>query len=242
MAERSERARQETFIRFTVVVDRERTVSARLYPAAPQGRLHATLLLGHGAGADQGSFFMVEFARSLSARGIDTVTFNFPYTEERRRIPDRQAVLEAAYRAALAAAEGRAEVKGNLVFIGGKSLGGRIASHVAAQADALPVQVAGLVFLGYPLHPPGRPDERRDRHLPGIERPMLFVQGERDAFGTADELRPLVARLPGAELHVVAGGNHSLEVPKRAPVGQEKVFEAVQDHVAAWIKNRLSSG
>ena len=108
-----------------------------------------------------------------------------PTSAARRRVPDRAPVLEQAWRDAIAAAH--AQFQGLPLFIGGKSMGGRIASHVASQGGV--GTLAGLVFLGYPLHPPGRPDQRRDAHLPAIAEPMLFVQGSRDAFGTADELR-----------------------------------------------------
>ena len=103
---------------------------------------------------------------------------------------------------------------GSPLFIGGKSMGGRIASQAAA-ASALPI--AGLVYLGYPLHPPGKPDQPRDRHLPDIKSPMLFVQGTRDAFGTSDEIRALLPRLnAGTVLHEIVGGDHSFKVPARA--------------------------
>jgi pimeloyl-ACP methyl ester carboxylesterase len=119
-----------------------------------------------------------------------------------------------------------------------------VASQVAAQVATSPrdgsqLSLAGLVFLGYPLHPPGRPTQRRDRHLPAIVCPMLFVQGERDAFGNADEMRELVAGLPLAELYVVSGGNHSLETPKRAQPSRAAVMGAVQDYVAGWIRKRV---
>jgi predicted alpha/beta-hydrolase family hydrolase len=120
------------------------------------------------------------------------------------------------------------------LVIGGKSMGGRIASQVAAAGIA---DLAGLVFLGYPLHPPGRPDRLRAAHLPDIKVPMLFVQGERDALGTPEELRPIMSRFePSPDLYVVADGDHSLKVPKRAGVTQKDIHNAVQDHVAAWLR------
>ncbi len=118
-------------------------------------------------------------------------------------------------------------------------MGGRIASQVAAQPDALPARVDGLVFLGYPLHPPNQPRRRRDAHLGDIQVPMLFVQGERDVFGNAEEMTPLVAALPHASLYVVAGGNHSLETPKRGAVPREQVFAAVQDHIADFVRSLI---
>jgi predicted alpha/beta-hydrolase family hydrolase len=220
---------------FTIPVDDVRNVSARLYAATGPERRGATLVLAHGAGAGQLSPFMTSFARALSARGLDIVTFNFLYMEARRRVPDPTAVLEGTWRRAIAAAADLEACTGNRLVIGGKSMGGRIASQVAAEPEALPARVDALVFLGYPLHPPGQPDRRRDAHLTRIDAPMLFVQGERDAFGTAAELRPLVDALPRASLYVVAQANHSLETPKRDAPPKDEVFAAVQDHIARWI-------
>ena len=223
------------FSAFTIPVDGDRGVGARVYQAATPGRVGATLVLAHGAGAGHLSGFMTTFARALAARGIDVVTFNFLYVEARKRVPDSNALLEATWRRAIVAAKGVSGTAGNRLVVGGKSMGGRIASQVAAQPQLLPARVDGLVFLGYPLHPPGQPERRRDGHLPRIEVPMLFVQGERDAFGTADEMRALVPALPHASLYVVSDGNHSLEVPKRSR-SQEGVFATVQDHIVSWIR------
>jgi predicted alpha/beta-hydrolase family hydrolase len=130
----------------------------------------------------------------------------------------------------------RAEVEstGSVLFIGGKSMGGRIATQVAAADRELPI--AGLVLLGYPLHPPGRPERRRDAHLPAVKRPMLIVQGERDTFGTPAELSPLLATLdPQPALHVVAGGDHSLKVSRRDSAAQAAIDDEVQRTIAKWI-------
>jgi predicted alpha/beta-hydrolase family hydrolase len=211
-----------------------RCVTALLYPAATHGRAGVTLILGPGAGAGQTSPFIVEFATGLAARGIDAVTFNFLYGEEGRRIPDPNDRLEGCYRAVIAAARQRIVSSGDRLAIGGKSMGGRIASQVAAAGIT---DLAGLVFLGYPLHPPGRPDRLRAAHLPDIKAPMLFVQGSRDSFGTPDELRAIMTGLePSPALYVVEGGDHSFKVPKRSDVTQEDVHRAVQDHVAAWLR------
>jgi uncharacterized protein len=214
-----------------------RSVTALLYPATPHGRAGVTLILGPGAGAGQTSVFMVEFANGLAARGIDAVTFNFLYGEEGRRIPDPNDRLEACYRAVIAAVRQQMMSSGDRLTIGGKSMGGRIASQVAAAGIG---ELAGLVFLGYPLHPPGRPDRLRAAHLPDIEAPMLFVQGSRDAFGTPDELRPILARLPAsAALHVIEGADHSFKVPKRSGVAQDDVHRAIQEHIAGWLRERV---
>lgn len=193
----------------------------------------AFLVLAHGAGAGQASPFMVRVARGLASRGITTATFDFPYMAARRKVPDRAPILEAAWRDAIDAAHGARG--GAPLFIGGKSMGGRIASQVASQAAA-PADIAGLVCLGYPLHPPGRPDQRRDAHLPSIAAPMLFVQGSRDTFGTADEIRALLPRLQRAALQEVPGGDHSLKVHGGA-ARQQEVIEGVLDGIRAWVQS-----
>ena len=121
------------------------------------------------------------------------------------------------------------------LVIGGKSMGGRIASQVAAANGD---DIAGLVFLGYPLHPPGRPDMLRTKHLPDIRAPMLFVQGSRDVFDTPDELAPIIRNLTApAELCVVEGGDHSYKVPKKAAVSHEQVYNFTLDEIERWLRN-----
>jgi len=188
----------------------------------------ALLVLAHGAGAGQQHPFMVSMARLLSAKGISVVTFDFPYMRERRKIPDRAPVLEEAFRQVIAAA--REWAPRLPLFIGGKSMGGRMATHLAAQPlDALD----GVVVFGYPLHPPGKPDQPRTAHLPSIAAPILIVQGERDTFGTPDELRPVMKTMPApVTLHVVAKGDHSLSV--RGQKRDDGLAE-VADVVVGWV-------
>ena len=215
-------------------------VTATFYPAMAGDRADISLILAHGAGANQTSGFMVLFAGALAARGIDTVTFNFVYSEEGRRLPDRNDKLETCYRKVIEAFRGGIFVKDpRKLAIGGKSMGGRIASQVAAaNGDG----IAGLVFLGYPLHPPGRPDKLRTKHLPDIHAPMLFVQGSRDAFGTPDELRPIVTGLSAqADLYVVEGADHSFKVPKKARLSQEQVYNLVLDETVRWLRHNVSN-
>lgn len=207
------------------------SVSATAY-ASSAPRRAITLILGHGAGAGQNSAFIVAFATGLAARGIDVVTFDFLYREQGRRLPDSNDRLEACYRAVIEGVRKERGINRNAFAIGGKSMGGRIASQVAAGAADL----AGVVLLGYPLHPPGKPQQRRTKHLPHVTVPMLFVQGERDAFGTADELRSVVEGLPSAELYVIEQGDHSFTLPKRAGVAQQTVYAAIQDKIAAWLR------
>jgi hypothetical protein len=220
--------------RFRVEVAPLQHVTATDYPAATGNRTGVTLILGHGAGADQTSGFMVAFASALAERGIDVVTFNFLYSELRRRIPDPNARLESCWRAVIETVRSRITSNAGRLAIGGKSMGGRIASQVAAgEARGL----AGLVFLGYPLHPPGRPDRLRAAHLGEVKAPMLFVQGTRDPFGTPAELQPIISQLdPAADLFAVEGGDHSFKVPKSAGVKQQDVHRAIQDRIETWLR------
>ena len=190
----------------------------------------ATLVLAHGAGGGQKSAWMVKAASALAERGITVATFDFPYMAAGKSVPDKAQVLEAAWREALESA-GAARV-----FIGGKSMGGRMATHIAAQGVG---GIAGVVLLGYPLHPPGQPHKRRDAHLPQIQEAVLFVQGAADTFGTAAEIRALLPTMQNASLHVIEGGDHSFKVKG----GAAKVTAAFDEAIGAvelWIKQRAS--
>jgi predicted alpha/beta-hydrolase family hydrolase len=201
---------------------------------AAEHRACCSLILGHGAGAGQHSTFMVDFARALSELGLDIITFNFLYTEQQRKLPDRGPVLEDCYRAVIHAVRSQLESARRALFIGGKSMGGRIATQVAA-ADAM-LPVAGVVLLGYPLHPPGQPGKLRDAHLPAVRRPMLFVQGSRDAFGTPDELAPIVVRLaPAPTVYAIANADHSFKLSRKDPAQQAEIYADIQRTVARWI-------
>jgi predicted alpha/beta-hydrolase family hydrolase len=210
--------------------------TALLYAAHAPTRRPSTLMLAHGAGAPQQHPFMIGFARALSERGLDVMTFNFLYTEQRRKVPDRMPQLVACYRAAIDAAREAIPSARERLFIGGKSMGGRAATHVAADDRAL--TLAGIVLLGYPLHPPGRPNQLRDAHLPNVGRPMLFVQGTRDTFGTPSELKPILASLmPLPTLHHVEDGDHSFKIAGRdAKTRQSAVFAEIQDTIVEWIQ------
>jgi len=173
----------------------------------PQGR--PLLVLAHGAGGDMGTKFLEGFAGGISAAGVSCLRFNFPYAEAGRRGPDREPALRDAW----AAAFERAASIGGPVWAGGKSLGGRIASMMAADGE-LPTE--GLVFVGYPLHPPGKPERIRDQHLDRIEVPMLFIQGTADPFARWGLLEKVVGRLGDrATLHPVEGGDHSFRARGR---------------------------
>ena len=190
-------------------------------------------MLAHGAGAGQRHPFMVSVAKALAGRGIDVVTFNFPYMEQKRRSPDRAPVLESCFRSVVATASQQRSLRTRRLFIGGKSMGGRMATHLAAQGlDGL----KGVIALGYPLHPPGKPEQMRTAHLPAIRAPVLIVQGERDAFGTPAELAPVIESMRAdVSLHVVAGGDHSLTVKGRSGAGG---LDGVATVIEQWV-NKL---
>jgi uncharacterized protein len=191
---------------------------------------HAALVLAHGAGAGQKSAWMVKAAQALAEQGISVATFDFPYMTAGKSAPDRAPVLEESWRTAFAEATAAKEK----VFIGGKSMGGRIATHIAAQGVE---GIAGVVLLGYPLHPPGQPHKRRDAHLPQIKVPVLFVQGSADTFGTGEEIRALLPTMQDATLHLIEGGDHSFKVRGGAAKVAAAFDEAITT-VAAWIRAR----
>ena len=194
---------------------------------SPRG---VTVVVAHGAGTAMDHPFLVAFADGLAARGVATARFNFPYTERGDRAPDRAPVLEACYRAVLDAVRADPALAGRLV-IGGKSIGGRMASHLAASGD----DVDGLLFLGYPLHPAGRPQQLRAAHLPRIAAPMLFLTGTRDALCPLETLRPILAGLPRATLHVVEDADHSFAVRKKSGRTAGEVMEELIAASGDWI-------
>ena len=204
--------------------------SARLF-----GTGETVVVLGHGAGGNRHTPMLVALAGALERSGRAALLYNFPYSEKGQKRPDPPAVLEAATREAGAVAI--VESGSSRVVHGGRSMGGRIASQVVAAGEP----AAGLVFLGYPLHPPGQPERRREAHLPKIEAPMLFVQGTRDAFARPDLLEALLVRLGGrAERHDVAAADHSFGVPKRSGRTPPDVEDEVVRSVLGWLdRHRL---
>jgi predicted alpha/beta-hydrolase family hydrolase len=203
--------------------------SAALYRAEGS---RSALILAHGAGTTQAHPSMVKIATAIASHGIDVITFNFRYTEEGRKIPDRNDVLEATWMAAIDGVRAHADLRAKRLYVGGRSMGGRIATQVVAKG----AEVAGVVLLGYPLHPPSRPDKLRSEHLPRIRVPMLFVQGERDAFGTPEELAPIVKGLAaGTRLYIVQGGDHSFARPKSSGETIDDTLARVAAEVAQFM-------
>lgn len=218
---------------FDITVDPQGVTTGRVHRSAAADA--PCLVLAHGAGAGQQHPFMVATARALGERGVDVVTFDFLYMAAGRRSPDRAPVLEATWRAALAEIRRQGMPRSGRVAIGGKSMGGRMASHVMA-SDAPPAGVAALVLLGYPLHPPGQPQKLRTAHLPALRTPTLVVQGSRDEFGSDEEVRAAFAVVPApVEWHVVTGGDHSFKVTRSAGRSQADVMAGIYDAVAAWV-------
>lgn len=224
----------------TVQVNDKEAVTALLYPAVKKDRAGVTVVLGHGAGASQASGFMRMFAKGLAARGLDVITFNFVYMEQGRSVPDQKHKLESCFQAVIETARRNKKLKNNRVVIGGKSMGGRIASQVMAgeERESFATDVVGLVFLGYPLHPPGQPTKLRVEHLEHIKKPMLFVQGTRDSLGTPDEIKPYVKNLrPAATFHEIEGGDHSFKAPKKFGLTPDQIFETAMDEIDRWIRS-----
>src|SRR5690348_2831369 len=193
-------------------------------------------VLAHGAGAGMRHPFLESIAQRLAEREIATLRYQFPYMERRSRRPDPPAVAAAAVRAAVV--EAARAAPGLPLLAGGKSFGGRMTSTAQA-AEPLP-GVRGLVFLGFPLHPPGRPSDQRAEHLAKVQIPMLFLQGTRDEFADLKLLRPVVKRLGDrATLHLVEDGDHSFHVPKRAGRTELDVMGELAQAVVDWTSRIL---
>jgi predicted alpha/beta-hydrolase family hydrolase len=200
----------------------------------PSASLHGAgetvVVLGHGAGGNRRNPMLVALAEALAASGRAALLYNFRYSEAGSRRPDPPAVLEATTRDAAALALAASGAR--LIVHGGRSMGGRIASQVVAAGE----RANGLAFLGYPLHPPGRFEERREAHLPAIAAPMLFVQGTRDAFAREDLLLALLERLgPRAALHRVRDADHSFGVRKRSGRTPDDVLAEVRSALLGWL-------
>jgi predicted alpha/beta-hydrolase family hydrolase len=207
-------------------------VSALLV-APPQA--HAFYVLAHGAGAGMRHAFMETMAQRLAARGVATLRYQFPYVERGERRIDPEPLLLATVRAAVAM--GREEARGLPLLAGGKSMGGRMTSRAAA-AEPLP-GVAGIAFLGFPLHPDKQPGTSRADHLAKVTIPLLFLNGTRDTLAELSLLEPIVAKLGSrATLHVVQHADHMFHVLKKSGRTDEQVLDELADAVAAWGRER----
>ena len=195
------------------------------------------LVLAHGAGAGMRHSFMEEMAEELAGAGVATLRFNFPYMEQRRKVPDRAPVpTEAVLAAVRAAAEAAPELP---LFAGGKSYGGRMTSQALADtsrtADASLAKVRGVVFFGFPLHPPDQPSTKRAEHLARVKLPMLFLQGTRDKLADLSLLRPICAKLGSrATLHIIETADHSFHVLKSSGKTDAEVMREMARTVGDW--------
>jgi uncharacterized protein len=189
------------------------------------------LVLAHGAGAGMRHPFMEELAEELAAAGVATLRFNFPYMEQRRKVPDRAPVpTEAVLAAVRTAAEAAPDLP---LFAGGKSYGGRMTSQASAETSL--TKVRGLVFFGFPLHPPDQPSTKRAEHLARVKLPMLFLQGTRDKLADLSLLRPICAKLGSrATLHIIETADHSFHVLKISGKTDADVLREVTRTVAEW--------
>lgn len=195
-------------------------------------RARACYVLAHGAGAGMTHPFMATVAEGLSKRGVASLRYQFPYMERGSRRPDVPRLAHATVRAAVS--EAARQLPGLALFAGGKSFGGRMTSQAQAMSP-LP-GVRGLVFLGFPLHPAGKPSDERAEHLSDITVPMLFLQGARDELAHIDRLRPVVERLgPHATLQMFEHADHSFHVPARSGRTDSQVMDELLECIATWI-------
>jgi predicted alpha/beta-hydrolase family hydrolase len=203
------------------------------------------LVLAHGAGAGMRHTFMESLARELAAAGVATLRYQFPYMQRSGGRPDPPAVLVATVRAAIEAA---ADAAPDLPLLaGGKSLGGRMTSHAlsgapGAGATDTAMRVRGVVFFGFPLHPPGRPGTKRAEHLERVAVPMLFLQGTRDTLADLELMQPLCAKLaPRATLHIVDTADHSFHVLKRSGTTDADVLRELARTTASWADSHTET-
>jgi predicted alpha/beta-hydrolase family hydrolase len=198
-----------------------------LRPDAPR----ACFVFAHGAGAGMTHSFMEAFANGLGERGIASLRYQFPYMEKGGKRPDPPAIAQAAVRAAVAEAARRCP--GLILVAGGKSFGGRMTSQAQAAAPLLGVR--GLAFVGFPLHPAGKPSTDRADHLAKVDIPMLFLQGSRDTLAEVALIEPVVKRLgPPASLHLVDGADHSFHVLARSGRNDREILSEILDVFASW--------
>lgn len=196
------------------------------------------LALAHGAGAGMSHPFLEKLSTELATSGIATLRYQFPYMEERRRVPDKPEVLTATVAAAVRTAwESAPELP---LLAGGKSMGGRMTSQAAAQG--LLIGVKGIVFFGFPLHPPNRPGTKRAEHLTKVPQPMLFLQGTRDTLADLNLLRPICNELGSrATLHVIESADHSFHVLKSSGKNDAAVLTELAQTTASWAEKECQT-
>ncbi len=218
----------------SIPVTADKTVTS-VWAVPPGYDRRCGIILAHGAGAGMDHPFIAFVHQRLAEHGLLSVKFNFPYMEAGRKAPDRTPLLTATWRAVVTAVRRDRELAPERLFLAGKSMGGRIASLLAAEGEP----GTGLIFLGYPLHPPGKPEKLRAEHLGRIACPMLFIQGERDRLCDLETLRRVLADLSApVTLHVIPGGDHSFKVPKRTGRSEAEVWQEIVTVMRTWIEER----
>lgn len=202
------------------------------------------LVLAHGAGAGHTSPFIRRYAALIAEAGVPVLTFDFPYMAVGRKLPDKAPVLEAAFRAAVRIAARHGGPGLRAIAVGGKSLGGRMATHLAAAPEAWPEgpPLVAAVAFGYPLKPPGPRASDRVSHLPRLSVPTLIVQGTRDTFGGPDDVRAATAAIPAVTVRAVPTGDHSLKTLVSAGHRPADVERTLAAEVAAWLQARVAGG
>ncbi len=207
------------------------TISMRIH--RPPKKFSSCFVIANGAGAPMDSEFIRWFCTTLADRGVMTVSFNFPYQEQKKKVPDRNAVLESAYEAVTQAALKESGLEASKLILGGKSMGGRIATQIAERT-----QHGGLILLGYPLNPPGKPDVMRDEHLYGIKTRALFLSGDRDPLCNIAAMRRVVRKMQDARLYEIQGGDHSFKVPKSSGKDPLEVREECVREILSFISGQ----
>ena len=218
--------------RVTIPVGHKMNVSGVM--AIPDGYAGKQgIILAHGAGNDMNHPLLVFLAEELAMAGYLTLRFNFPYKEQGRKAPDRPDVLYRTWEAAYQFLYSHPDYHTEQIIAAGKSMGGRIVSQMVAEGR---LTVERLIFLGYPLHPPGKTDEPRDQHLYGIRAPMLFFSGTRDQLCDLELLRSVLSRLTAPwHLEVIEGGDHSFHVPKAARMNPEEIHGRILSKSLEWL-------
>jgi predicted alpha/beta-hydrolase family hydrolase len=215
------------------IMGKERVSAVLSGPDQPGDSNKTGVIIAHGAANDMNNSLIVAVAESLAAAGYTTLRFNFPYKEKGKKSPDTESTLIRTWQSAVSHLLNNERFPVDRVVAAGKSMGGRIASQMVA-ADQLAVEA--LIFLGYPLHAPGRTDKLRDSHLYEIKKPMLFFAGTRDPLCNMEKLREVLHRLPGQfDLEIVEGGDHSFRLPKSSSRSAESVYRQIVEKCLQWL-------
>ncbi len=202
-------------------------------------RIDTGIILAHGAGRDMNHPMLDYLAAGMANSGYLCLRFNFPYMDKGKKGPDSKDVLYRSWKGAFRALAEHSEFKPKHIFAAGKSLGGRIASQMAAEKE-LPAE--GLILLGYPLHAPGKKDKLRDSHLYQIQVPMLFFSGTRDQLCDLQLLKQVLAKMSApVELEIIEGGDHSFQVPKSYGTDAQKIYDRILCRTVEWLGDRTAA-